>query len=72
MLFKFIVVVLFIGNIIALGSALFTLMVDQGRGGRRTANFLLLRVSLAALLLIVVSIGIITGQIGVGTPFTGT
>ena len=72
MLFKFIVVVLFIGNIIALGSALFTLMVDQGRGGRRTANFLLLRVSLAALLLIVVSIGIITGQIGVSTPFTGT
>lgn len=70
MVFKFIVVVLFIGNLIALGSALFTLMSDQGKGGRRTANFLLLRVSLAALLLIVVSIGIITGQIGVGTPFT--
>lgn len=69
MLFKFIVVVLFIGNLIALGSALFTLMADQGRGGNRTANFLLLRVTLAALLLIVVSIGIMTGQIGTSSPF---
>lgn len=70
MLFKFIVVVLFIGNLIALGSALYTLMVDQGKGGKRTANLLFIRVSLALALLIVVSIGIVTGQIGVGTPWS--
>ncbi len=70
MLFKFIVVVLFIGNLIALGSALYTLMVDQGKGGKRTANLLFIRVSLALALLIVVSIGIVTGQIGIGTPWS--
>lgn len=67
MIFKLIVVVLFIGNVVALGSALYSLITGQGKGGQRTASFLLLRVSLAALLLIVVSIGIVTGQIGTGT-----
>ena len=61
MLLKVIIVVLFIANLIALGSALVTLMKDQGRGGKRTANLLLVRVSLAALLLAVVAFGFYTG-----------
>ena len=42
----------------------------QGKGGKRTANLLFIRVSLALALLIVVSIGIVTGQIGIGTPWS--
>jgi len=66
---KVIIVLLFIANIGALGSALFTLLVDQGRGGKRTAQLLLLRVSLAALLLLVVSYGLWTGQLGISAPW---
>lgn len=71
MLIKVIVVVLFIANLIALGTALFTLMKDQGQGSTRTAKFLLIRVSLAALLLIVVAFGFYTGQLGVSAPWSG-
>lgn len=69
MLLKVIVVILFIANLIALGSALVTLMKDQGKGGKRTANLLLIRVSLAALLLIVVAFGLYTGQLGISAPW---
>lgn len=69
MLLKAIIVILFIANLIALGSALFTLMKDQGQGGTRTATLLLVRVSLAALLLIVVVYGFYTGQLGVSAPW---
>ena len=69
MLLKVIIVVLFIANLIALGSALVTLMKDQGRGGKRTANLLLVRVSLAALLLAVVAFGFYTGQLGMAAPW---
>lgn len=69
---KVIVVVLFIANLIALGSALVTLLKDQGRGGKRTASLLLIRVSLAALLLVVIAYGFYTGQLGVGgAPWAG-
>ena len=44
---KIIIVLLFIGNIVALGRAFFTLIVDQGGDSKRTANMLLVRVSLA-------------------------
>ena len=69
MLLKVIIVVLFIANLSALGSALVTLMKDQGRGGKRTANLLLVRVSLAALLLAVVAFGFYTGQLGMAAPW---
>lgn len=69
MWFKAIIVLLFLANLAALGSALFTLLVDGGRGGKRTANLLLIRVTLAALLLIVVTIGIWTGQLGISAPW---
>ena len=69
---KIIIVVLFIGNLVALGSALYTLLVDQGRGGKRTAKLLLIRVSLAALLLAFISYGFWTGELGLGAPWAAT
>ncbi|MGI9322184.1 MAG: DUF2909 family protein [Pseudomonadales bacterium] len=58
------IVILFIANVVVLGRAFFTLMQDQGKGGNRTARLLLLRVSLAALLLALVVYGFYTGQLG--------
>ena len=63
---KFIIVILFIANLAALGRALFSLLQDQGQGGTRTARLLLIRVSLAALLLVFVAYGFYTGELGVG------
>jgi hypothetical protein len=70
---KVIIVILFIANVVALGSALFTLLNDMGDGGKgRTVNLLLIRVSLAALLLVFVAYGFYTGQLGVGgAPWAG-
>ena len=61
--------ILFIANLVALGSAFFTLLQDQGKSTKRTASLLLLRVSLAALLLIVIVYGFYTGQLGVSAPW---
>ena len=70
---KVIIVILFIANVVALGSALFTLLNDMGDGAKsRTVNLLFIRVSLAVLLLVFVSYGLYTGQLGVGgAPWTG-
>ena len=68
---KVLIVVLFIANLIALGTAFFSLIKDQGRGGKKTATMLLIRVSLAALLLIVIAYGFYTGQLGVSAPWSG-
>ncbi|MDA0978979.1 MAG: DUF2909 domain-containing protein [Proteobacteria bacterium] len=68
---KVIIVILFIANLIALGSAFVTLIKDQGRGGKRTARLLLVRVSLAAALLLVIAFGFYTGQLGVDAPWSG-
>lgn len=69
LILKILIIVLFIANLVALGSAFYTLLVDQGRGGKRTANLLLLRVSLAALLLLVIGIGIWSGLLNVSAPW---
>jgi len=70
MFIKITIVILFIGNIIALAVALGALMKDQGNeGGTRTAKFLLLRVSLALALLAVTAFGFYTGQLGVSAPW---
>lgn len=66
---KILIVLLFIANVVALGSAFYTLMVDQGQGTKRTARLLLVRVSLALLLLLVVSYGLWSGQLGVYAPW---
>ena len=70
MFLKMLVALLFIANLIALGGALYALLNDQGReGGGRTARFLLIRVSLAAALLVVIVYGFYTGELGVGVPW---
>ena len=70
MFIKVTIVILFIGNIIALAVALGARMKDQGReGGTRTARFLLLRVSLALALLAVTAFGFYTGQLGLSAPW---
>ena len=70
MFIKITIVVLYIGNIIALAVALGALMKDQGKeGGTRTARFLLLRVSLALALLVVTAFGFYTGQLGMSAPW---
>jgi hypothetical protein len=66
---KVIIVILFLANLVALGGAFVSLMRDQGRGGKKTASLLLIRVSLAALLLIVIVYGLVTGQLGISAPW---
>ena len=69
MLLKTIIILLLIANIIALGTAFYAMMTDMGSSeGTRTAKFLTVRVSLAALLLVVVAYGIITGDLGLAAP----
>ena len=70
MLLKTIIILLLIANIIALGTAFYAMMTDMGSSeGTRTAKFLTVRVSLAALLLIVVAYGIIAGDLGLAAPW---
>ncbi len=69
MMLKIIIVILFIGNVLALGRAFFTLMLDQGKDSKRTANWLLIRVALAGLLLIAVSYGVWSGDLGLSSPW---
>ncbi|MCZ6502096.1 MAG: DUF2909 domain-containing protein [Gammaproteobacteria bacterium] len=66
---KVVIVILFIANLAALGSAFYTLLTDKGRGGQRTARLLLLRVSLAALLLLFIVYGFWSGQLGISAPW---
>jgi hypothetical protein len=69
MLFKILVVVLFIANIVALGAALRALLTDQKENTGRTAKYLTIRVVLAVLLILVVAIGLWTGQLGASAPW---
>ena len=70
MFLKTIIVLLLIANMIALGSAFYAMMHDMGSMvGSRTARFLLIRVSLAGLLLLVVAYGLITGDLGLSAPW---
>lgn len=69
MFIKTLVVLLFIGNLLALGTAFVTLMQDQGVESKRTAKWLLVRVSLAALLILTVSFGVWSGDIALSSPW---
>ena len=55
MLLKVVIVILFIGIIVSLSSALVFLMKDVGNSKRRTLYALGIRVSLAVLLLLTIS-----------------
>jgi len=70
MLLKTIIILLLLANIAALGTAFYAMMSDMGSSeGTRTAKFLTIRVSLAALLLVVVVYGILSGDLGLGAPW---
>jgi hypothetical protein len=69
MFLKIVIGILFLANLIALSSAFYTLLVDAGKGGKRTANLLMIRVSLAVLLLTVVGYGLWSGQLGISAPW---
>ncbi len=69
MFIKVLVVLLFIGNVAALGTAFVTLMKDQGVESKRTAKWLMIRVSLAAALILTVSYGVWSGDIAISSPW---
>lgn len=74
MLFKALVVILFIANIVALAAALRSLFKDQTeeRTGN-TAKMLTIRVALAVSLLVVVIIGLAVGELAPsGVPWLYT
>ena len=59
--------------LLSLAGGLFFLLVDKGDTGRkRTVYFLGLRVFFAALLIILVVIGLYTGELGNSVPWEGS
>jgi hypothetical protein len=69
MIFKTIVIILFIANIVALGAALRALLTDQTDSSGKTVKYLTIRVILAVALLAVVAVGLLTGQLGASAPW---
>ena len=69
MVFKFIVIILFIANIVALGVALRALLTDQTDSSGKTVKYLTVRVLLAVALLAFVGVGLLTGQLGASAPW---
>lgn len=66
---KIIIVILFLSILATLSGAFYTLMHDQGKSSKRTANLLAIRVGLAALLVILVTYGVWTGTLGISAPW---
>jgi len=66
---KIVIVVLFAGILATLSGAFYTLMHDQGKSSKRTANLLAIRVSLAVILVILVTYGVWTGELGIAAPW---
>lgn len=69
MLLKVVIVLLFIGVLISLSSALVFLMKDIGNSRKRTLYALGIRVALAAALVGTIAWGIYTGQLGSQAPW---
>jgi uncharacterized protein YneF (UPF0154 family) len=69
MLFKSIIIILFIGMLISLFAALRFLVKDLGDPKRRVLKSLRLRVTMAVMLIVTVIIGAFTGQIGNQAPW---
>ena len=66
---KVIIVLLFIGVIVSLSSALVFLMKDLGNTRKRTLYALGVRISLAVALLATITWGIYSGQLGSKAPW---
>lgn len=71
MLFKIAFFAIFIGFLFSLGSGLFFLFSDDGESKKRVYNSLAVRVSLAVLFIIVLTYGVMTGQIRSKAPWAG-
>ena len=68
-LILFVVVLL----LISLGASLVFLLIDQGKAdSKRTVYSLGFRVTLAVILVILVTIGLITGELGNSVPWEGS
>jgi len=65
---KVLIVFLFIAIIVSLFSGLWFLLKDQSRS-QRTINALIIRVSLATVLLLVLIYGFYSGDLALRTPF---
>lgn len=58
---------------VSLASALYFLIVDQGKTeSKRTAYSLGFRVALAVILVVLVTIGLLTGELGNSVPWDGS
>ncbi|HBD11053.1 MAG TPA: twin transmembrane helix small protein [Porticoccaceae bacterium] len=69
MLLKVIIVLLFIGVVVSLSSALVFLMKDVGNPRKRTMYALAVRVSLATALIATILYGFYTGQLSSKAPW---
>ena len=69
MLLKIIIVVLFVAVLASLGSGLYFLVKDAGNSRRRLLHSLGLRITLAALLLGVITYGFVSGKLGSTAPW---
>ncbi len=65
---KVVIVILLIGALISLGSAMVFLIRDQGKR-ERTKNALFVRVSLCALIVILIIYGFVSGQLSPHSPY---
>jgi Flp pilus assembly pilin Flp len=72
MLLKIILVLLIIAMLVSLSGALKSLFSEHSAEGQsKTYKWLMIRVSLAAAIILVLIIGFYTGQLTVGAPWSG-
>lgn len=69
MTIKILIIVLFIGLVLALSTGLHFLIKDQGNAKKRTAYALGVRVTLAGLLLATIGYGFATGELQSKAPW---
>ena len=69
MVFKILVIIVFIANIVALGAALRAMLTDRTDSSGKTVKYLTIRVILAVALLGVVGVGLMTGELGASAPW---
>lgn len=70
MLLKILLVILLIAMVASLTKAFQALSQDKGKSGRML-KWLAIRVSLAVAIIVVIVIGFVTGEFGLGAPWAG-
>lgn len=72
MFLKIILVLLIIAMLVSLSGALNALFTESSDGNHsKTFKWLAIRVSIAVAIIIVVTIGFVTGELTIGAPWTG-